>query len=467
MAARTFANEIIYGTPASVAKWLEAGADVNETDEYGFNPLIEAAIVQSPEITTLLLERGAEVNQSDVTGRTALHWAVDNHDLPLCKLLLEHKANANAYTTGGQPVLVMPLLRQQQSLKKLLYQYGANLNFAQDFINTKLLGHRYQLFGQVDIVNAEGRFVELDLEGFFLEFTLSVVRHSLERYRNNFAARRFRGQFNYLGRIIDSFAIASELLKYQRYTVDITNHAQQIDLLLSHDLLLIPVAYRGHAITYVKFGNLWVRCDRGETGRAEGTVMIYQINNHQALTPEFLKYLIYKPQTEEFITQGIKEVLGLTPVFQLPLSAQITGNCSWANVEASIPAMMFLLMLKKQNNDKELLKYQKAALSFYQQWLEWDKDRALDECIQSFYYASRARKASKAALLGSVLFFQCNYLFPKDIAKAEKILSILSIPEYSYVLKSYIQVYWKTRKTRKTPAGENLMHLLDICGIKI
>jgi hypothetical protein len=460
----SLANTIIYGTKNDVEQLIAAGADVDEADEYGFTPLIEAAIVNDPEIAKLLIEHGADVNQSDSTKRTALHWAVDNHHLPLCQLLLENNANPNAYTSGGQSVLVYPLLRKQAALKKLLYQYRANLNFAQDFINTKLLAHRYQLLGQVDIVNAEGRFIEINLEGFVLEFTLSIVQNSLERYRNNFAARNLRTYFNYLGRIIESFTTATELLKYQRYTIDIQQHSQRIDALLDSKLLLIPIACEGHAITFINYGNLLVRCDRGEHSRVEGSVVVYQINNRHEFNPAFIKYLLYQSQTRDFINHGIKEFLDLRPIAYLPLPAQITGNCSWANVEASIPAMLFLLMLQKKNSRREIVNHKTAALEFYRQWLEWDKDRALEECIESFHRASKARKASKAALLGSILAQQCNYDIPKDVSRADKILPILTIPDYQYVLKSYLEIYWKNRRTK---VGKNLVQLLDLCGVKI
>jgi hypothetical protein len=460
----SLANEIIYGTKERVAQAIADGADVNEPDEYGFNPLIEAVIVNDVEMVTLLLENGAEIDQADTTGRTALYWAVDNASLPLCKLFLANKANPNAYTTSGQPILVYPLLRKQQAVKKLLYQHHAHLAFAQDFINTKLLAHRYQLQGQVDIFTNEKRFVEVDLEGFVLEFTLSIVQNSLERYRNNFAARHLRNYFNYIGKIIDSFSAAAALLKYQRYMINIHEHTQQIDALLKRDLLLIPMAYEGHAVTFIKHGNLLVRCDRGEFGRREGTIIVYHINRLKAFNNAFIKNLLYTPQSQEFIDNGIVEYLELMPLMRLPMSSQITGNCSWANVEASIPAMLFLLMLQPKNTKPDIRYYEHAALTFYYEWLEWDKDRALEECIDSFHQATPARQASKASLLGSVLIQQCNYDKPKDIARAEKILPLLTIPQYQFVLKSYVEIYAKQRNTK---AGKNLIQMLDLCGVKV
>lgn len=462
----TLTNEILFGSKDGLEHLLKAGFDVNEIDVYGFTPLIEAAIANSVEMSELLIQHGADVNKADVTGRTPLHWAVDNQNLMLAKLLLENKANPNSYTEGGQSILVYPLLRNQQNFKKLLYQYKANLNFAQDFITGKLIGHRFHLLGQVDIVNAKGHFVELDFEGFFLEFTMGIIQHSLERYRNNFAARKLRHYFKYLGNIIDQFANAAALMKFQRYTIDIREYADQIDELLNHELLLIPVAYEGHAVTFIQYGEFLARVDRGENSLIEGTVVIYRINRAHAFTKDFIKQLMYKPQSKEFITDGIKQVLGLVPILHLPLTAQIIGNCSWANVEGAIPTMLFLLFLneKRHATKKDIAKFKKFALDFYEQWITWDQDRALEDCIQGFDEATPARKATKATMLGAILFQHCNYLNPKDVTRAEKMLPILTVPEYQYILKSYLEIYWNRKRTR---AGLNLLQVLDFCGVKL
>lgn len=459
-------NEILFGSLNGLQRLIAAGYDVNEFDVYGFTPLIETAIANQLEMAELLIQHGADVNKADLTGRTALHWAVDNHNMPLVKLLLANKANPNAYTVGGQSILVYPLLRNQLTLKKLLYQYKADLSFAQDFINSKLLGHRFQLMGQVDIVNAIGHFIELDYEGFFLEFTLSIILNSLERYRNNFAARRLRAYFKYINEIITQFYNAIELMKYQRYTIDIRDHEQKINSLIDHKLLLLPVAYEGHAVTFIKYGDLLARCDRGENSLLEGSVVVYHINNIHRFNKEFIKQLIYKPQSRDFIIDGIKQVLDLIPIATLPVTPQIIGNCSWANVEGAIPTILFLMRLKEKRNvnKSDIKNYQEYSLTFFNEWIKWDQDRALEECMQSFDHASPARKATKATILGAILFQQCDHENPQDVMRAEKMLPILTNPDYLYILKSYLEIYWKRKRTK---AGLNLLQMLEYCGIKI
>lgn len=460
---RSFANEILFGTLAGVEHYIQAGADIEETDEYGFSPLIEAAIANKVDVVALLLEYGADINKADTTGRTALHWAVDNHNLSLCELLLANKANANAYTLAGQPLLVYPLLRRQSELKRLLYRYGAQLNFAQDFINAKLLGHRYELIGQVDIVNAENRFIEIDYEGFFLEFTLDVILYSLQRYKNNFSSRHLRPYFNNLQKLIAAFMNAQALLKYQRYTINIEEHANSIEALFDQELLLLPLAYEGHAIALIKYKHWLVRCDRGENGRREGCIVFYQFHPH-AWNLTLCKQLLYARQSREFFTKTIHRLLDLTPMATLPIDGQIIGNCSWANIEASIPAIFLLLQADlNPHNMNHFVESQMAALQFYRDWQAWDKDRALEACMQGFYYANKARRASKATVLAAI-FFQKLAQHSHDLTQAESIVKILTLPEYNYLLKSYLKIYWQQNKT---PEGKALVALLDACGVTL
>lgn len=461
----SLANSIIYGDKSAVLAQLQAGAQVNEVDEYGFRPLIEAAITNKTDIAELLLQHGAYIDEEDSTGRTALHWAVENNNINLCKLLLEHKANPNHYTRASQSVLVNPILRRQSGLKNLLYDYRVDLNFALDFINTKLLGHRFELMGQVDIVTPTGkRFIELDFEGFFLEFTLGIILQSLERYRNNFAARNLRRYFKYVKYLIDAFDISAQLIKFQQYLVNIDEYTQQIDSLLNNHLLIIPVAHRGHAITFIKYKNLLAKCDRGENSLKEGSINIYRVNQKQNFNKDFFKQLMYVRQQPEVIQSGYKRYLNTELMMRIPLASQITGNCSWANVEAAIPTILFLFLAEEAGHkDKATLRQcMDDALNFYKQWLEWDKDRALYDCLSGFESASPARKASRAAVLGAVLFQCCRYNHPKDIERAEKILKILTQKPYRYVLESYINVYYRRAKTIP---GENLVQLLDLCGL--
>jgi len=461
----SLAKAIIYADQQAVLSLLLQGADVNEIDEYGFRPLIQAAIMEKTDVAQLLLDYGADVDQEDGTGRTALHWAVENSNLPLCKLLLSRKANPNICNLANQPMLTYPILREQKELKNLLYQYNAALNPALDFINTKLLGHRFELIGQVDIVDYQNRFVEIDFEGFFLEFTIDIILSSLKRYINHFAARHLRVFQSYVSQLIHAFEVAAKLMRYQHYTTDLFQHEREIESLMLQEPLIIPVANRGHAMIFIKAHNILVKCDRGMNSEKEGSINLYRIHQPHLFNPDLFKQMIYVKQSRSFMDEGFKRLLRTEPIMRLPLSSQISGNCSWANVEAAVPAVLLLVMAQAVEKDsREIRDCINKAWSFYQQWMIWDQEREVDSCIQSFYSSNEARRASKAAVLGAILFQRSYAIDQKSLERTEKILRILTIPEYRYVLESYVEVYWRRKRTKM---GKNFVDLLDLCGVTV
>ncbi|MFI4963395.1 MAG: ankyrin repeat domain-containing protein, partial [Legionellales bacterium] len=332
----TIANDIICRRMPNFDAYLRAGDSLDDIDEYGFTPLIECAITRQPEIAKQLIARKADVNKPDVAGRVPLHWAVDNNDLELTKLFLEAGANPNAYTRNGLSVLVYPVLRGQDSLKQLLYQYGAKLDFALDFINAKLLGHRFELQGDVDILNADGEFIELDYEGFILEFTVDVIKDSLRRFISSYSTRHLRDYFPFIHVIMDAFNDAAELLQYQHIQKLTDKNLKRIGHLLKAPMLILPAASRGHALGFLRFQQWWGKIDRGENSLEEGSVNIYSITRPDQLTVSFLQEFLYKKQPRRFFQKMINMKLGLMPVEQLPVSSQISGNCSWANMQAVV-----------------------------------------------------------------------------------------------------------------------------------
>src|SRR3990167_5022804 len=453
----TIANDIINGHMPDFDFYKRQGESLDDIDEYGFTPLIEAAITRQVAIMEQLLVHGADINKADLTGRTPLHWAVDNYDLPQVRFLLKHGADPNAYTRSGLSILVYPILRAQNDLKHLLYQHGAKLDFAMEFIHGKLLGHRFELAGYVDIVSAKGEFIELNYEGFILEFTVAVVRDSLRRFTSSYSTRHLRQFFPLIYTVMDAFHTAGELLTLQSVPLFQEQNLEQLEHLIQSPLLVLPAASRGHAMCFLKYQQWWAKIDRGENSLKEGSVNIYQVTRPERFNVSFLREFLYKKQSRDYFHQTINQQLGLVPVVQLPISAQVTGNCSWANVQAALPVGMALqeIVLNNTYSTDEIM-------SLYDDWVEWDKDRAIDECIHRFYLAEPAGKASLAAMLGAVLFQSCDDANSKHVERAEKLLTILTLPTYYYILQSYLNIYCVKRLTRR---GNNLLKLLDDCGV--
>lgn len=462
MSAISLSREILSGTTGSVIALLNKGANVNEKDNFGFTPLIQATIINNITIAQALLEKGAKVDQKDVSGQTPLQWAVNRHNHSLVELFLEHHANPNHYSADGQPVLVNPILRGEQNIIQLLVKYGADLVFPQDYINAKLIGHRYELKGKADIINPKGQFIELDLEGFYLEFTVGIILRTLITFFNSSAGKVFNAYELVLQKIIRTLKDSSELIQYKYMSQGIKEYETNIRQLLGKELVVIPVAYEGHAITFVKYKNLFAKCDRG-VKRIVDTVVASQVGNPYALNIDFLQDLMYTNKSNDYINTDIKKILKLTPFTTLPARYQLSGNCSWANVEASIPAMMLMLMFRGNFESRgEVAALKKTVMEYYDTWVEWDKDRVLDECIENFYSTDRTRQASLAALLGAILLQRCRPWVPREVERAKKILPILVIPEFKYILKGYISIY-STQASGKI--GEDFTRLLKMLGL--
>ena len=90
---------------------LDAGADVNQTSEYRWTPLLTATNNRHYKLAPYLIERGANVNIANKGGWTPLYLATDNRNieggdypvpkpdmdhLDFIKILLDHDADPNA-----------------------------------------------------------------------------------------------------------------------------------------------------------------------------------------------------------------------------------------------------------------------------------------------------------------------------------------------------------------------------------
>lgn len=461
-------DAIIHGTVDQVKAVMSQSPALDELDAYGYTPLIQTAIVDNTAMAEVIINGGADVNFTDLTGRCALHWAADNNNYDLCELLLKHGAKPNEYTRAGQPVLAMPVLRHQEKLKQLLYEYGAKLSFAQDFINGKVLGHRYELEGRVDIIDTDGTFIEIELEGFYLEFSLAIVYQSLMDFKINYGGKHLSNYFDRLETIISALFNAAELIKYQHYLVDLKSHEQRINQLLHHVPIVVPVIYEGHAINFIALGNYIIRCDRGEYGRNNGTVILYKMEYPNRFSNQYIKNLIYKRQYKTFIDNDMVQQLGMRAIKTLPISEQVSGNCSWANVEAVVPSMMFLLTVQELGDVDEA---EKQAMYFYEQWVEWDKNRALTFCMQSFNrIENKARKAAKAALMASILFQKYRFDDASDREKADRIMQIFQRnPQYQYILKAYEEVFQYEKETDLFPNFNAFLdyYEIDLTNVKV
>ncbi len=136
---------------------LDAGADVNQTTEYGWTPLLTAVNNRNYKVAALLVERGADVSLANKGGWTPLYLATDNRNieggdypvprpdmdhLEIIRLLLDRGANPNIrvkdntltrtiftmqwFFEAGATAFVRAAQSGDTALLKLLLAHGAD-----------------------------------------------------------------------------------------------------------------------------------------------------------------------------------------------------------------------------------------------------------------------------------------------------------------------------------------------------
>ena len=167
LAALTFAAR--EGDLESAKLLLDAGADINQTTEYGWTPLLTATNNRHYVLGKYLIERGADVNKANKGNWTPLYLATDNRNieggdypvpkpdmdhLEYIKVLLEHGADPNKAAkdnTLTRTIFTMqwfyedgctPFVRAAQSsdveLMQLLLDWGADPFMKTAFADTAL-----------------------------------------------------------------------------------------------------------------------------------------------------------------------------------------------------------------------------------------------------------------------------------------------------------------------------------------
>jgi ankyrin repeat protein len=157
------------GDVESVKALLDAGADVNQTSEYGWTPLLTAVNNRHWKLGQLLIERGADTNIANKGGWTPLYLATDirnieGGDYPVArpdmdslefiKFLLDHKADPNArikdntltrtiftmqwFFEDGATAFVRASQSSDTALMKLLLEYKADPKIATNYGDTAL-----------------------------------------------------------------------------------------------------------------------------------------------------------------------------------------------------------------------------------------------------------------------------------------------------------------------------------------
>ncbi len=109
------------GADQMVPLLIAKGADVNASGEYGQSPLHAACASQGPHTVTALLKAGANVNAQDEMDFTPLHVAIVEGKKENVEILLKHGASLSITNDTGETPLIY-LVRPDTSIDKRALQ---------------------------------------------------------------------------------------------------------------------------------------------------------------------------------------------------------------------------------------------------------------------------------------------------------------------------------------------------------
>ena len=349
---------------------------------------------------------------------------------------------------------------------KLLHQHGANERFANDFIHIKLLAHRFQLKGHVDLVDPAGFYHEMSYEGFFPDATFGIMIASLSDYLVNYAARKTQKDFfDDLSYIAALMKDAQSLLKYSNHLIKRATYRADIKNIVESDHCLLPVTCAGHYISLIRWNQYLAICDRRKTGELLNGIMIYRMTKPQAWQHSLCDYLLYEKKEPEYIENELPKILGLVPVTRIMIAPQMTGNCSWANLEASILALLFLSREKMSDWQDKVVDETHPTVVQYRHWRDWDKERALQFMTQDFESCDMKRQAMLASVFVSIVFQRCSAKKPADVRLAKRLAAYFHRPEFLYLEQSYRSVYVNRVSTAAGRNFDDLLRMVTDSGL--
>lgn len=105
---------------------LDAGLDINATDERGETALLSACFAKQKEMAKWLVERGADVNKPSKNGLTPLHVAADKDEPELVTLLIRAGAKQQPSANGFTPI--MAAAQRSTSSLSILINAGGDID---------------------------------------------------------------------------------------------------------------------------------------------------------------------------------------------------------------------------------------------------------------------------------------------------------------------------------------------------
>lgn len=121
-------NAVIMGYTDIVECLINAGADLNIVDSYGYTSLIIAVKNRDDNMTKFLVNLGADVNYQGPYGETALMKASQTGKIDIVSLLVKAGADINAVNQSGETAFTYSMQFLKTDIMKLLVELGIDLS---------------------------------------------------------------------------------------------------------------------------------------------------------------------------------------------------------------------------------------------------------------------------------------------------------------------------------------------------
>lgn len=103
---------------------IDAGADLEATDEYGTKPLHLSATENQNDIAKYILAKGGKIDTRDNKNRTALHWASFFGYMDVVKTLVKNGADINAKSVEGYTPLHAAEMKDNKMVAEFIKSHG-------------------------------------------------------------------------------------------------------------------------------------------------------------------------------------------------------------------------------------------------------------------------------------------------------------------------------------------------------
>lgn len=142
------ANEetpLMFAKDAATAKILiDAGADLNgkakgRTKEQIMTPLIFAINLGKNDVVRTLIEAGADLNATDDMKRPPLINSLETENVEITKLLIKSGADVNRQSKFGEIALIGAIQHNSVEIVQMLIQAGADVDVVDQFDRTPLM----------------------------------------------------------------------------------------------------------------------------------------------------------------------------------------------------------------------------------------------------------------------------------------------------------------------------------------